>query len=269
MTLLTFIIPVRHQKNARDWSRLKANLTQTIASIANQEHPDWRCVIVANEGADLPPLPGKFSVTWVKFPPNDMHDRGNANEADFLDAFRFDKGRRVLSGMLDARDSRFYMIVDDDDFVSARIVQFVSEHPDENGWVLQRGFIWSDGGNLIMRHDDFNGICGTSLIVRASSYGLPTTIDNAHTDWMKDMLGSHRRVPAMLGSMGHPLRQLPFRGAVYRVAHKGSHSGMGGILRTYFFNGRMLRRPWNFVRNIPRLRVLSKAYRKEFFGLKG
>ncbi|MGO7360364.1 galactosyl transferase, partial [Rhizobium ruizarguesonis] len=46
MTLVTFIIPVRHQENARDWSRLKANLTQTVASISKQTNGDWRGIIV-------------------------------------------------------------------------------------------------------------------------------------------------------------------------------------------------------------------------------
>ena len=57
MSPLTFIIPVRHQDNARDWALLKANLTQTAASIASQTHPGWRALVVANEGADLPDLP--------------------------------------------------------------------------------------------------------------------------------------------------------------------------------------------------------------------
>ncbi len=131
MTLVTFIIPVRHQDNARDWSLLKANLMQTIASISNQTNDDWRGIIVANEGADLPDLPERFGVERVTFPPNDMHELGKAgNMEDFYDAFRADKGRRVLMGMLRARDSRFFMIVDDDDFVSARIVQHASENPD-------------------------------------------------------------------------------------------------------------------------------------------
>jgi hypothetical protein len=122
MTLVTFIIPVRHQDNARDWSLLKANLVQTIASILNQTNDDWRGIIVANEGADLPDLPERFDVERVTFPPNDMHELGKSgNMEDFYDAFRADKGRRVLKGMLRARGSRFFMIVDDDDFVSARI----------------------------------------------------------------------------------------------------------------------------------------------------
>ena len=84
MSLVTFIIPVRHQDNARNWSLLKANLAQTIASISNQTHDDWRGIIVANEGADLPDLPQRFSVERVSFPPNDMHERGKAgNVEDF------------------------------------------------------------------------------------------------------------------------------------------------------------------------------------------
>jgi hypothetical protein len=93
MTLVTFIIPVRHPDNARDWSRLKANLAQTVASISNQTSDDWRGIIVANEGADLPDLPERFCVERVTFPPNDMHERGKASIEAFRDAFRADKVR--------------------------------------------------------------------------------------------------------------------------------------------------------------------------------
>ena len=167
MSLVTFIIPVRHQDNARDWSLLKANLVQTIASISNQTNDDWRGIIVANEGADLPDLPERFGVVRVIFPPNDLHEIDKANIEDVRDAFRADKGRRVLMGMLGARDSRFFMIVDDDDFVSARIVQHVAENPDANGWTIDRGYIWDDGGKLLLGYDEFNHLCGTSLIVRS------------------------------------------------------------------------------------------------------
>ena len=100
MTLVTFVIPVRHQDNASDWSLLKANLVQTIASISNQTNDDWRGVIVANEGADLPDLPERFVVERVAFPPNDMHELGKASREDFYDTFRADKGRRVLMGTI-------------------------------------------------------------------------------------------------------------------------------------------------------------------------
>jgi exopolysaccharide biosynthesis predicted pyruvyltransferase EpsI len=122
--------------------------------------------------------------------------RGRAgNVEDFREAFRADKGRRVLKGMLRARDSRFFMIVDDDDFVSARIAQFVSENGGANGWIINHGYIWDHGGKLLLGHDDFNHICGTSLIVRADLYGLPENSSKPRST------GSKRCWAAITGSM--------------------------------------------------------------------
>jgi hypothetical protein len=266
MSLVTFIIPVRHQDNARDWGLLKANLVQTIASISNQTNGDWRGIIVANEGADLPDLPERFGVVRVAFPPNDMHELGTASLDEIYDAFRADKGRRVLMGMLSARDSRFFMIVDDDDFVSARIVQHVADNPDANGWTIDRGYIWDDGGRLLLGYDEFNHLCGTSLIVRSDLYGMPEQFEDASLDWIKSMLGSHVRIADILAGRGTPLAPLPFRGAVYRVAHKGSHSKAPSLLVKYFLSWEAMKRPRRLLRNLSRLRPVGETAKREFFG---
>jgi hypothetical protein len=266
MPLVTFIIPVRHQDNARDWGLLKANLTQTVASIANQTNNDWRGIIVANEGAELPDLPERFSAVRVTFPPNDLHEIDKADIEAVYDAFRADKGRRVLMGMLAARDSRFFMIVDDDDFVSARIVQYVCEHPDTNGWTIDRGYIWDDGGSLLLGYDEFNHLCGTSLIVRSDLYRLPERFEDASLDWIKSMLGSHVRIAGILAERGTPLSTLPFRGAVYRVAHGGSHSKAPSLVRKYFLSREALKRPRRLMRNLGKLRLVGDDAKREFFG---
>jgi hypothetical protein len=268
MSLLTFIIPVRHQDNARDWGLLRANLAQTVASIAGQTHDDWRGIVVANEGADLPDLPDRFGVVRVTFPPNDLHEMGEADLEAVYEAFRADKGRRVLSGMLAARDSRFFMIVDDDDFVSARIARHVSENRDANGWTIDRGYIWDDGGRLLLGYDEFNHLCGTSLIVRSDLYGLPETFEGASLDWIKTMLGSHVRIAGILAERGTPLEKLPFRGAVYRVAHGGSHSKAPSLVKKYFLSREALKRPRRMLRHLGRLRFVDGQARREFFGLR-
>lgn len=266
MALLTFIIPVRHHENASDWGALKAKLAQTVASVANQRHGDWRGIVVANEGSDLPELPPSFEAVRVGFAPNDMHELGAAGVDAFHDAFRLDKGRRVLAGMLAARDSRFFMIADDDDFVSARIAGFVDRHRDEAGWRIDKGYIWDDGGRLLFAHDGFNRLCGTSLIIRADHYELPARFEDASAEWIKAMLGSHRRIGAILAERRSPLRPLPFRGAIYRVGHAGSHSQTPPILRRYFFNRDDALRPWRLLGNARRLRWLGGSLRSEFFG---
>ena len=266
MTTLTFLIPVRHPENSRDWSRLKANLAQTVGSIAAQTHSDWRGIIIANEGADLPPLPQRFAVEWVQFPPNRLHEKPGKSTADFLDAFRIDKGRRVLKGMLSARNSRFFMIVDDDDFVNARLTQYVADHVDANGWVVDRGYVWDDGGKILYRHRHLNQLCGTTLIVRSDLYGLPRDFESATPEFIMTMLGSHRMIAPLLAERGTPLVPLPFPGAIYRVGHSGSHSQTPSILKTFVFNKHMLLRPHRLALNVLRLRRVGARIRREFFG---
>ena len=72
MSLVTFIIPVRHQENARDWTLLKANLAQTVASISNQTSKAWRGIIVATEGADSLSGRGGFSVAGQRASQNQV-----------------------------------------------------------------------------------------------------------------------------------------------------------------------------------------------------
>jgi hypothetical protein len=266
MPLLTFVIPVRHQDNAADWGRLAANLSQTLASIAAQTSDDWEGVVVANEGAELPPLPARFRAERVTFPPNRIHERGDATRADFLDAFRIDKGRRVLAGMLAARDSRFFMISDDDDFVSRDIVSHVARHPTSEGWKIDRGYVWTDGGSILYELDDFHLICGTSLIIRSDVYNLPNKAEDADQQMIMDMLGSHRDVDTRLQAQGVTLASLPFRGAVYRVGHPGSHSQAPSILRKFVLTPGWKRRPLEVARQLTRFRLLSDSYRKRFFG---
>ena len=266
MTTLTFLIPVRHPANSTNWARLKANLTQTVASISAQTNGDWRGIIIANEGSDLPPLPERFSVEWVQFPPNTRHEKGSGTTDEFLDAFRIDKGRRVLKGMLRGRDSRFFMIVDDDDFVSSRITQFAVDHPDASGWVVDLGYVWDDGGKLLYEHRQLNHVCGSSLIVRAELYGLPETFEAATPEFIMTMLGSHRRIGTLLAERGTPLTPLPFPGAIYRVGHAGSHSQTPSLLRQYVFNKGTLRRPHRMLSGLLRLRRVDRAAKREFFG---
>ena len=266
MALLTFIVPVRHQDNATDWSALKERLSQTGTSIAGQSHHDWRAIVVANEGADLPALPGQFVVERVTFPPNHLHDMASADRETVYDAFRLDKGRRVLAGMLAARDSRFFMIVDDDDFVSSNVAAHVSQHPNANGWKLETGYFWSEGARYVLKTPNFWNLCGTSLIIRSDLYNLPENFEQAEEQFIKSMLGSHVRIGGILADAGTPLGALPFPGAIYRVGHRGAHSQSSSLLRAHFLNRSLIRRPFRLLQNIARVRLLGPTLRREFFG---
>jgi hypothetical protein len=262
MTGITFIIPVRHQANAKDWTRLKGNLQQTAASIAAQTNSSWNAFVVANHGADLPHLPRNFSDVRVDFPPNVLHDMDSADRETVYRAFRQDKGRRVLAGLIAAHPKGHVMIVDDDDFVSRRLADHVARNPRANGWFIRKGYIWSDGGSLVLRHNSFSHICGTSHIIRADLYAIPDRFDAASPEYIQKMLGSHMQIAGELAGQGTPLMPLPFRGAVYRIGHAGAHSGSKSIWQTFFDHSHGI---GSVLRNTLKLGYLSPQMRREFF----
>jgi hypothetical protein len=267
-TLITFVIPVRHQANSKDWVKLRANLTQTIASIASQTNSNWRAVIVANNCAELPSVPDGFEIVRVNLPPNNMHEQqGQDNEA-FYDAFRIDKGRRILKGMLHVSDTAFYMIVDDDDFVSNLLVSYVAQNQHANGWQINDGYVWGDGGKLLYIHHGFANYCGTSLIIRSDLYQLPDSFEAASDEYIKTMLGSHVKISKILADKGTPLASLPFLGAVYRIGHAGAHSKSPSLISKYCFNKHLMIRPHKLLSNLLNLRYVSKAFKQQYFGVK-
>jgi hypothetical protein len=264
--VLTFVIPLRHPQNSTDWPALKRRLTETIRSIAGQDDVRWRAIIVANKGSDLPVLPGNFDVKEVDFPPNPMFEQGDNDLEAFRDACRLDKGRRVLAGILEADKTGYVMVVDDDDFVSCRLTSFVAGYPGENGWYMQNGYLWGDGGKLIYQYADFSKFCGTSHIIRAALYELPASIEAADPGYVREMFGSHIFIREHLAARGQPLEPLPFVGAVYRIGHAGAHSKSPGLIKQVFFKRELLQNPLQLLGRFPRLRLLGTAMRREFWG---
>jgi hypothetical protein len=267
--ILTFVIPVRHPENSRDWATLKRNLAQTVKSIAAQDHDGWKAIIVANTGSDLPDLPAGFEVVHVDYPPNPMFDQGSNELEAFRDAVRFDKGRRLLAGLLHAEDMSHVMVVDDDDFVSSRLVSFVAKNPAANGWYVHDGYVWGSGGRLIYKYADFSMYCGTSHIIRADLYNLPASVESADPAYIRNMLGSHIFIGRHLAANGTPLAPLPFMGAMYRIGHANAHSKSPALLKQFFLKRELVKRPRELARRILRLRLLDRDAKREFWGETG
>jgi hypothetical protein len=264
--ILTFIVPVRHQDNAPNWQNVKRHLSDTILSISQQQGDGWKAIIVANQGAELPDIPQGFEVKRVDFPPNKLYTQGTAEQEEFYDACRFDKGRRILAGMLHAGEMGHVMVVDDDDFISRRLTSFVRENPQANGWYIRDGYIWSDGGRLLYRSSDFFQMCGTSHIVRADLYRIPPTMEAADGTYIRRLLGSHRFLCEHLDASGTPLTPLPFIGAVYRTGHADSYIGSRTILKEYFLRKGLLKAPTEIARRALRLKLKDRRIEQEFFG---
>lgn len=266
MPRLSFIIPVRHPANARDWSVEKANLAATLRSVAAQDHPGWAAVIVANHGSDLPPLPDGVRVEWVDFPPNMQHEVSEHGHLTALEAVRRDKGRRVLAGIEAAGRPPFVMVLDDDDFVSRRLARFVAEAPEAHGWVVERGYIWPDGRGWCIGTTQFWRQCGSSIILRTALLDLPERAEEAPDHIVHNILGEHVWTTDHFAKAGTPLGAVPFPGAVYRLGHANTHSPVPRALRRYVFNRTILSTPVKNLSTLTRLRPLGRRIRDEFFG---
>jgi len=264
--ILTFIIPVRHPDNVNDWSQLKRKLNETVRSILNQDRDGWKAIFVANHSAELPDLPKGFEVKRVDFPPNQLYKEGNGKKELFYEALRFDKGRRILAGMLSAGEMGHVMIVDDDDFINHRLTSFVGSNRDANGWYIRDGYVWSDGGHLLYRFSDFSRLCGTSHIIRADLYKLPTSFEAADDVYIRRVLGSHIFLHDDLDASGTPLEPLPFIGAVYRIGHAEATTQTNNIFKQFFLHKYLLKKPWELCRRISKLRIKTQEIEREFFG---
>jgi hypothetical protein len=266
---ITFIVPVRHPDNANDWALLKKMLFQTICSVSAQASDSWEGLIVANKGADLPDIPPdvreNWEIVWVDFPPNPVFLRGAQDVETFRNSIRWDKGRRVLSGLMVAR-GKFFMVVDDDDFVSRNLVSYVERNLSANGWWFESGYLWGDGGRLLYCQSKFSSLCGTSHIIRLGLLDVPSDLDSAEPDYVKEILGSHQFVKKWLEGRGFPLEALPFRGAVYRIGHPNAHSRSRSFVRTLLFNRHSILKPHQLVVRLFRMRFLTRKIRSEFWG---
>jgi hypothetical protein len=261
---LTFVIPVRHPDNAASWRDLQQNIAQTFASVAGQLHPSWRAYVAVQEGADLPPLPPGFHDVRVRFPPNPGYAPDGQSRNDFHEAVRFDKGRRVLAALLAAGPTSHVMVVDDDDFVSNRLAGTVAKAAAGAAFRFDDGYVWSPGSRMLMKHQDFSSLCGTSAILPFAALALPHSLAAASPDYVRTMLGSHVQVKAALEQQGQIFTPLPYPGAVYRVGHANAHSRSKGVLRTHLLNGGMIRNPRRLLRNLLLLRRYGKPERAEF-----
>lgn len=196
-------------------------MAETIASICGQKHQDWNGILVANPGADLPPLGDKFSVTYVDLPPQVMPP---PHTPEWYSMLRSDKGQRLLAGLLALRPQHHVMFVDYDDLVSNRLAGLAAENPTAPGWFFDTGYLYSGENELCLYSEDFHKFCGTSHIIRADLLQIPPSRELAHPNWIARWLGSHYFIKDDFDRLGPKLARLPFNGAIYRIGHTDAGS---------------------------------------------
>jgi len=216
-----FVVAIRHPENTKNPEDQQRFLRELFASLDAQTAADWTCIVVANREQALPPLSSRYLVETVDFPPNAMLERARDVET-FNHSIRRDKGRRVRRALRHLAPDDYMMVVDDDDLVSRRLVDFVLTRATGHGWYVDRGYRWPSGSDYLYGVRDFHLICGTSLIVPARFYDGYFDEDEEGEGDSTAELGSHYRVFEKRAGREDGFAPLPFAGAVYRVDHRNA-----------------------------------------------
>lgn len=252
---ITFVIPVRHHQSVKGWGRVQDELALTVASVQRQTTDGWRCVVVANEGTPLPPLPDDVMTVRVALPYVPLPEWGDgANSGNYYEAIRADKGARVLAGIVASRADGHVMVVDYDDFISCHWAELSASAPDFPGWVVDSGIVYDGGWLSYAQTSGFNELCGTSLAVHVRLLGLDAGM-RTDPEHIRRVLGSHRFLAGDLEQIGTPLKRCPFPGAAYRVAGPENVSGSPSIRKMFFRRKLLLSEPTTFLCHMSRLRI--------------
>ena len=196
-----------------------------------------------------------------------------------------DKVLKLSAGAQWARAQGYSYVVftDADDLVSNRIVEFVVDHPDENGWYCPAVMFYTYGGRF-MRFVSYRGLlAGPCVIVRTdllkfesppfSGGWTKLVIAGGGANYL-ELLGRHGQLVNTLAAVGHgryreymtnegcPLKPLPFP-PIIMINHDDSISLVAGGQGSYQPVGlrTVLRRS---VKWLPSVRFMTRSVRNEF-----
>ena len=158
-----------------------------------------------------------------------------------IDDFRKDKVSKVFAGILHGEKYRptYVMLLDADDLISSKISQYVNSHPGENGWYINKGFIYGDGGALVRWTRIFHMKCGSSFIfswellrklmnVPQDFPSEPTQAQiwaSLDTNFLREAFAIHRRTESYFRELGFPLKKFPFPAGIWVLDTGENHSG--------------------------------------------
>lgn len=229
--MLAFITTLRHPQNSVDYSRVEKLLADTLRSVANQTSVEYVIIVVGNKKPDFD-LPERSVFVPVDFPaPAPPTGARTAREP-----FIWDKGTKLGVGLIAAQayDPTHVMIFDADDFVHRGLAATIGADPDNQGWVIRDGLMYSRARNSYVRIGDFNERCGTCFIVPFDAYGVPANLDvtasqeaiaAAYSDRLWTIMGAHRDAEEWYRGHGRELNEFPYPAAVYHVDTGENHSG--------------------------------------------
>lgn len=216
--MLTFVIPFKSRRVSRDWRTACRLLERTIHSATAQTEPDIRVLVVCHEVPQLEDLPRQCEFISAPFAPPSITPEEDLTTDAALFQLRSDKGRKLLYGLSLARGmGEYVMFLDGDDLVSNRLAAYVATHAGEAGWCFDLGYRMAAGSRWLYPRRRFYEECGSSHIIRTDLAPFPKRPDYSKDfdDYFIRRYEVHAYIAENMKNLGHPLRPLPFYGAIY------------------------------------------------------
>ncbi len=234
--MLVFVVPLKSSQAATSWEHVSRLFTRCIKSICNQTSSQFRVIVVCNEIPIIEFTHPHITYITVDFP--------TPPETNPVNRKRTDKGRKILKGLIHAREfsPTHTMAVDADDCISKRLAEFVEQNPDCNGWFVNQGYKYQEGSKYIyIKRKNFYKTCGTCNILRYDLNNLPEHAEyNRGYGYYKYYI-DHAKVKTQLSLQGIKLKALPFPGAVYMLENGEHLFYESSRLRFSIFNHQLLK----------------------------
>jgi hypothetical protein len=228
--MLAFITTLRHPHNSANYQRVESLLQNTLASLTRQSCDDHVAIVVGNRAPSFA-MPQRAVFVQVDFPPPSDLNGPRTGPAPVI----WDKGTKNAIGLVAARDHGpdYVMAIDADDFVHRDVAAFARDHGGHDGWVVNRGWVYSRARNSYRLRRRFYRVCGTSFIIPFDAYNVPAGLTLSSTQHeIAEAFGErlekileHGYAYDYWRKHGRTLKPLPFPGAVYHMDTGENHSG--------------------------------------------
>lgn len=217
-----FCIPLQPKANANNWERVCAVLNQTLRSIQNQKNQNFTVFLAGQDRPDIEP-DIKVKVNWLQA---DWTVQ-NANNEKLRDKRR---KRIILLRAVREAGGGYVMMLDADDLVSNRLVEYVLTDLNPNGYIIERGYAYDWGNGCIAPipgawSKTFDSVCGSCSVIKYGVDDLPPA-RSAETEegarHLATQLKQHSQWKHVMSDLGRPLAVVPFPAAVYVLNHSNN-----------------------------------------------
>jgi hypothetical protein len=240
--MVHFIIPVRSRRVAKDWNNVRDLCAGTLRSVYNQTSQKHSVQLVCHE----PPV-------------EEVGDRVNVESVRFgvpsnKREMMVDKKKKVRIGAAQAskEPGDYVMILDADDRVDRRLVEYVHRQEDADVWVIHKGYVWPYGRRFCFKWDNFHGLCGSSHLIRYDGGNMPTGREDEE-DYT--LMTPHGKIKKKAERRGLRVESIPFEAGCYVTDVGENHSGISMV--GYMHKGRFLKKVMGF-------RFLTSSIRESF-----